>query len=340
MTSNGLRTIVIGFGQIAQGLGEDGRMAKFFTYATHAQVLRDHPGFQWLGVVDPSEEAQKAAREDWNVAHVSGDLSKVARQVEPEVAIIATPPGTRAEIVQQLPSLKAVLVEKPLGYGGEEGRAFVDFCRLKNVHVQANYWRRGDELYQQLAQGGLADRIGRTQAVFATYGNGLFNNGSHLVDFIRMLLGEVDTVQALDHPRPAEGAPLEGDVQAAFALTLTGGAIVTVLPLDFGHYREVGLDIWGEEGRLALYQESLGVFHYPLADNRGLDNEKEIASDKPQVLESTVGNALYRLYDNLAETVDGTAEPWSPGDQAVHTELILESVLNSAEGGCERLHFQ
>ena len=117
MTSNGLRTIVIGFGQIAQGLGEDGRMAKFFTYATHAQVLRDHPGFQWLGVVDPSEEAQKAAREDWNVAHVSGDLSEVARQVEPEVAIIAAPPGARAEIVQQLPSLKAVLVEKPLGPG-------------------------------------------------------------------------------------------------------------------------------------------------------------------------------------------------------------------------------
>lgn len=121
---------------------------------------------------------------------------------------------------------------------------------------------------------------------------------------------------------------------------VTGGAIVTVLPLDFGHYREVGLDIWGEEGRLALYQESLGVFHYPLADNRGLEIEKEIASDKPQVLEPTVASALYRLNDNLAETVDGTAEPWSSGDQAVHTELILESVLNSAESGCERLHFQ
>lgn len=340
MTDTGLRTIVVGFGQIARGLVKDSRMAKFFTYATHAQVLRDHPGFQWLGVVDPSEEAQKAARDDWNIAHVSGDLSEIAREVEPEVAIIAAPPGARAEIVQQLPSLKAVLVEKPLGYGGEEGQAFVDFCRKKNVHVQANYWRRGDELYQQLAEGGLAERIGRPQAAFATYGNGLFNNGSHLVDFIRMLLGEVTTVQALGHTRPAEDAPLEGDVQAAFALTLAGGAIVTVLPLDYGHYREVGLDIWGEKGRLALYQESLGVFHYPLADNRGLENEKEIASDKPQVLESTVGGALYRLYDNLAETVDGTAEPWSSGDQAVHTELILESVLNSAEGGCERLHFQ
>ena len=340
MTDTGLRTIVVGFGEIAQGLCGDARMAKFFTYATHAQVLRDHPGFQWLGVVDPSDDARKAARDDWNIAHVSEDLSEVARVVEPEVAIIATPPGTRAEIVQQLPSLKAVLVEKPLGHGGEEGRAFVDFCRKKNVHVQANYWRRGDELYQQLAQGGLAERIGRPQAAFATYGNGLFNNGSHLVDFIRMLLGEVTTVQALGHPRPAEGAPLESDVQAAFALTLAGGAIVTVLPLDYGHYREVGLDIWGEEGRLALYQESLGVFHYPLADNRGLENEKEISSDNPQVLESTVANALYRLYDNLAETVAGTAEPWSPGDQAVHTELILESVLNSAESGCERLHFQ
>lgn len=146
MTATPLRTIIVGFGQIANGLRHDAKMAEYFSYATHAQVLSDHAAFDWLGAVDPSESAQQAAREDWNIPHVSGDLASVAREVKPEVAIIAAPPGERAEIVQQLPTLKAVLVEKPLGMGGDEGQAFVKFCRKKNVHVQVNFWRRGDEI--------------------------------------------------------------------------------------------------------------------------------------------------------------------------------------------------
>ncbi|MFQ5763792.1 MAG: Gfo/Idh/MocA family protein [Rhodospirillales bacterium] len=340
MTGQGIRTIVVGFGRIADGLRHDARMAKHFTYATHAQVLNDHPAFQWLGVVDPADDARRAAAEDWKVPHVAADLDTVAKEVEPELAVIAAPPGHRSEIVQQLPSLKAVMVEKPLAGGGEEGPAFIGFCRQHNVHVQVNYWRRGDALYRELAEGGLEKMIGRPQAAFATYGNGLHNNGSHLVDFIRMLMGEVATVQTLGDVRLVDGAPLADDVHAPFALRMAGGALVTVQPLDFGHYREVGLDIWGETGRLALYQESLGVFHYPLADNRGLEGEKEIASDKPEVLAPTVGQALYRLYDNLAQVVAGEAEPWSPGDDALQTDLVVGAVLTSAAEGGQRLHFQ
>jgi len=341
MSKGGLRTIVVGFGQIAAGLSSDARMAQHFTYATHAHVLKDHPAFDWLGVVDPSEAAQKRARDEWKVPHVGGDLSAVAERVRPEVAVIAAPPGKgRADTVQQLPDLKAVLVEKPLGVGGREGEAFIDFCRKRGVKVMVNYWRRGDELYRQLAAGGLADRIGKPQAVFATYGNGLFNNGSHLIDFVQMLMGEVATVQALDQPTQLENTPLAEDWRATFALTLTNGAMVMAQPLDFHFYREVGLDIWGEHGRLALYQESLGIFHYPLADNRGLESAMEIASDRPTVLKPTVGRALYNIYDNLADVIAGKAEPWTSGEQALFTEKVLNAVLTSAAEGYGRLHFQ
>ncbi len=341
MSKGGLRTIVIGFGQVAAGLSADAKMAKYFTYATHADVLRDHPDFDWQGVVDPSLSAQARARDEWKVPHVGGELSAVAAKVRPEVAILATPPGRgRADAVQQLPDLKAVLVEKPLGVGGSEGEAFVDFCRKRGVKVMVNFWRRGDELYRQLAGGGLAERIGRPQAAFATYGNGLFNNGGHLVDFVQMLMGPVATVQALDQPTPVENSPLAEDWRAPFALTLASGVMVMVQPLDFDYYREVGLDIWGRQGRLALYQESLGVFHYPLANNRGLENAKEIASDRPEVLQPTVGRALYNIYDNLAQVIAGKAEPFSPGDKAVYTEQVLNAVLASAQEGYSRLHFQ
>jgi len=337
----GLRTIVVGFGRVAGGRRRDGKRAGHFTYANHAQVLAKHPAFDWLGVVDPSEQAQSQARDAWKVPHVGADLSAVAARVRPEVAVIAAPPGkARADTVQQLPDLKAVLVERPLGVGNQQGQAFVDFCRKRGVKVMVNYWRRGDKLYRELAAGGVTDRIGRPQAVFATYGDGLYNNGSQLVDFIQMLLGEVATVQTLDQPMPVESTPLAEDWKAIFALTLTSGATVMVQPLDYTFYREVGLDIWGEHGRLAFYQESLGVVFYPVTDNRSVEDAMEIASDKPQALKPTVGRALFNIYDNLADVIAGKAEPWSPGEQALYTEKVLDAVRASAAEGGSRLHFQ
>jgi predicted dehydrogenase len=337
----GLRTIVVGFGRVAGRRADAAERAGHFSYATHAQVLAEHPAFDWLGVVDPSEPARRQARDEWKVAHVGADVSSVAEKVRPEVAVIAAPPGkARADTVQQLPDLKAVLVERPLGVGGEQGQAFVDFCRKRGVKVMVNYWRRGDRLFRELAAGGVVGRIGKPQAVFATYGNGLYNEGSQLVDFIQMLLGEVATVQTLGQPTPIDGTPLAEDWRAIFALTLASGVTVMVQPLDFRFYREIGLDIWGEHGRLTFHQEGLGVTHYPIADNRSVENEMEVASDRPRVLAPTVGRALFNIYDNLADTIAGRAAPWSSGEQALYTEKVLDAVLASAAEGGSRLHFQ
>ena len=330
MTQRRFRTVVVGFGKIAAGYTGDRRMARYFDCATHAQALANHPDFEWIGVADPSPKARSAA-ESWNVPRVAPDAADLA-DLKPEVAVITTPPGSRPAVLDALPSLRAVFVEKPLSVGDDEGEVFLKRCRERGVAVQVNFWRRGDPLFRELAAGGLRHRVGAPQTAFATYGNGLFNNGGHMVDFVRMLLGEVESAQATGPATEARG-PLKGDVQIPFVLALDSGLRVAVHPVDFSHFREVGLDVWGSGGRLALYQESLGIYHYPRAENRGLENEFEIASDAPAVLEPTVGKALPALYGNLAAALDGDQPLWSSGDSARATERVLDAILRSAERG-------
>ncbi|HAD86510.1 MAG TPA: hypothetical protein DCG48_04035, partial [Rhodospirillaceae bacterium] len=73
----GLRTIIVGFGQVASGLTRDVRMAQYFDYASHAAVLAGHPAFDWQGVVDPNGAAQADARDTWGVPHCGGDLDEI-----------------------------------------------------------------------------------------------------------------------------------------------------------------------------------------------------------------------------------------------------------------------
>jgi len=327
-------TCVVGFGRISSGYADDPVMARHYKYTTHAQVLKDHPRFAWSGVVDPSREAQQVAAAIAGIPNVAANATELPGREQVEVAVLATPPGpARLEALEAFPALRAVIVEKPLGRTLAEGEAFLARCAERKIAVQVNLWRRSDETFRRLAASQLQERIGRLQGGTAFYGNGARNNGVHIVDMIRMLCGEIDAVRAFAAGEGGSHLPIPGDRQIAGALTLATGAHVVMAPLDFRCYREVGVDLWGEIGRLTILQEGLSVTHYPRAANRAMENEHEIAGDQPQTIPSTVGNALWHVYDNLAAALDTGAAVFSPPDSALRSEAAIEALFRSADTG-------
>ncbi len=329
MNTTPLRTAVIGFGRIGAGYADDPVMARHYRYATHAQVLKAHPAFAWEAVVDVSEEARRAARDAWGIRHVFASVGELAKACDPEVVVLATPPERRWECVEALPGLRGILVEKPVGTTPEDARRFEEVCARRSLAVQVNYWRRCDPVFRSLAEGGLVEHIGRVQAATGLYGNGLRNNGSHMIDFVRMLLGEVVVVQALGAERDYRKA-LPDDLHVGFCLRLADGLEVVMEPVDFAHYRENSLDLWGDRGRLAIMQEGLGIHRYPRVENRAMQGEREIASDRPEAIASSVGEALYHVYDNLAEALRNRAPLRSPIRSAIVTERVVAAVARSA----------
>lgn len=332
-----LATCIVGFGKIAAGYAADPVMARHYRYTTHSQVLLAHPRFAWIAVVDPAPAAQAAALRLNNAVETAASASELNKGREAEVLVLATPPGPgRIEVLGAFPKLKAVLVEKPLGRTLDEARVFLDACAARGILVQVSLWRRADPTLRALAAGDLAHRIGRLQTGHAVYGNGLHNNGVHTVDMIRMLCGEIAAVQASGAAASPAGLPIPGDIQMNAALTLASGANVFLSALDFTAYRELGLDLWGTDGRLSIWQEGLVLSHYPRAANRAMSGEREIASDAPQPLPSTVGEALWHLHDDLANALDSGAPLASPGASALISEAVIEEIIQSARTGTRR----
>jgi len=322
-------TVLIGFGMIGAGLADDRKMATYFDYASHAQVLRDHPGFEWQAVVDPAPAAQAAAR-DWGVPVVAADIHELPANLHPKVAVLACGPGPRAAILAALSGIKLAIVEKPVGIDGATAAQLMADCAARKIAVQVNLFRRADATTRALAAGGLVDRIGDVQAIFGVYGNGVHNNAVHMIDLIRLLAGEVVAVQALGPVSPQANAPIANDGNVAFALTLDNGVIAALQPVDFTHYREVGLDIWGTAGRLEVMQEGLVMRAAPRAKHRALDNAFEVATDAAQPLENTYGRALYAMYENAAAHLCHGETLVSPGESALINELIVDAIAASA----------
>ncbi len=329
-----LKTVIVGFGGVARGFADDPLMTKWFPCATHAQALRDRPEFELIGVVDPNADARAAAERDWRVPAVA-DVAAAAKAFDPNVLVLAAPPGARTEALAAFPNVKGVMAEKPLH--GADGEKLVALAAERRIPLQVHFWRRGDPTHREMAAGGLVETVGEPQAVFGLYGNGLANNGSHLIDAARYLLGEPVSVQAMAPAVDCPGAPIAGDRHVPFALGFRGGFAAAMQPLDFRRYREVALDVWGSMGRVAFQQESLAVRTYPVALNRGLTDAFEIDTDKPTELPCRVGESLLALYENLADAIQGGATLWSDGANALRTDRIVATVLKSADEGGRRI---
>ncbi len=328
-----LRTVLIGFGKVGAAFAEDPVMAKYYPYASHAQVLRDHPCFQWEAVVDPSQEALKSASEGWHVPITKGSLEEILTRENIDVAIFATPPDSRLSFIDKLPRVRAILVEKPIARTLEESMAFLQKCKERNILVQVNFWRRADETFRKLADGWLEELIGIPQIVFGIYGNGLLNNGSHMIDFVRMLLGDIEAVQSFGTDSAYPAGPIRGDKNIHFNLYMKKSAVVTMHAVRFEHYRENGLDIWGQRGRLSIMLEGLCIYLFAKDNNRAMEGEWEVSFDKPQPILSTVGYAFYHVYSNLADAVNKGDSLWSSGESALKTFYVIQAILDSVRAG-------
>lgn len=332
-----LETCIAGFGKIAAGYADDPVMAQHYRYTTHSQVLLAHPRFNWTAAIDPAAPARDAALRLNGGIEACATAADLAKGRNAEVLVLATPPGpARAEILAAFPKLRAVVVEKPLGRTLEEARAFLNACAARKILVQVALWRRADPTFRALASGELARRIGALQTGHALYGNGLHNNGVHMVDMIRMLCGEIAAVQAIGPATMPPGLPIPGDIQVDAALTLANGRNIFLSALDFGVYREVSLDLWGRDGRLGIWQEGLVISHFPRTANRAMSGEREVASDAPEALPSTVGEAFWHLYDDLAAALDTGTPLASPGASALRSEAVIDEIVRSAGTGSRR----
>ena len=101
-----------------------------------------------------------------------------------------------ARLALEAPSVRAILCEKPLATDAQEGGELVRRANGTGTIVAVAYVRRyaGNmrNLRRRLEEGSL----GPVRAVSGWYGNGLLHNGSHWLDLLRMLAGEVEWVEA------------------------------------------------------------------------------------------------------------------------------------------------
>lgn len=299
MSSHLYNVLIVGCGDIAGGF--DASRASHLPSLSHAGAYTKHEGFKLFACVDPDHHCCAAFARRWEVenqASTIADLSLSPGLID--VVSICSPTELHHEHLKQVLSLrpKMVFCEKPLALDVSAATEIITVYREHDIDLVVNYSRQWDPCVAELENKVRAGCWGDIRSVVGHYNKGILNNGSHMLELLLRLLGQLELV--------ATGMPVfdfwKSDPTVAVFLTANQGAVPVYLnPSHASDYAYFELEIVFELGVLRMESGGLNWQFRMVEPSKEFLNYQTLTEAKfkkgryMEALESAINNLYNRL---------------------------------------------
>lgn len=179
--------VVIGAGNIAGGYDTPASPQ----ILTHLHAIKSEPRFACAALFDLDTGRAGAMGTVWDVP-VAATLDEVLA-LSFDVAVIAVPDPHHATYLEHMLGHDAglVLCEKPLTQDIAQARDIAARYKAAGKMLMVNYQRRFEESVHELRERLVSGALGKSLSGAVWYSKGIRHNGSHAIDLLRFLFGEV-----------------------------------------------------------------------------------------------------------------------------------------------------
>ena len=320
-----LKVAVIGLGRIGSGYdgGRPGRVPR-----SHVGAILRNPGWELVGVCDPSPESLARFRADWgDAAPAFGSLTRLLSHVTADVFVVATPADTHRRVIARLLDARPRLIfcEKPFCASLGDAVATRALAARRRVPVIVNYHRRWDARFQRLA--GRFRKMGPPAFVQVAYRKGVMNYGSHTVDLLQYFFGSVIRVEAERTDRRLT------DPSISATLTFAGGLKARMSGVDAAQYELMDFDVFYPRSKFRLGLGGLSVELFQPERRRDLPGYVTLPERGTTVARGTV-SGLAEAYREIPRILRGTSRvECATAASAVQVHRVLDAIRRSARRG-------
>lgn len=328
-------------GQIIRwGIIGAGNVAEFKS----GPALMQAPGSTVVAVMRRDAAKARDFAQRHGVPRWYADVDALVADPEVDAVYIASPHHLHlAHVTRAAQAGKAILCEKPVGVSLAEAQAVVDVCREASVSLTVAYYRRHWPLVQEmrrlLADGAIGEVVQARVQLADQYvpdperswltepeqagGGALANAGSHWIDLVRYLLGDVDEVAAACSGHFG-GFATEDTIGVQMRMASEALVSLNVTLCSPASVNE--FDIAGTNGRL---------FAGPLSDGRLM---LQRGAREPEVLHFPRSAAAHMELVTEVVRCLSVGEPSPvPGEEAVAAWRIMAAAYSACN---ERRHVQ
>jgi len=310
---------VIGLGRIGQGydysIGDDSLIV------THASGFTHHRGYDLIAGVDP-DPVQRERFQMKSGRPAYGDVAAMMAVSRPDVCSIGVPTAEHFRVFEELMRVRprAVVCEKPIASRLADAQAMTARAEEQGCALVVNYMRRFEPGVLNLRRAVRAGALGRIVKGIVWYGKGLLHNGSHFVDLLRFLLGEVTDMRVVARGRDWLGQDAEPDVCLRF-----GEVPVYFLASREGTLVINEMTLLGTDG--AVRYTGGGVIELRATCPDPVDPSTLVLAEDAGRIPSDLGRYQWHVLDALYRHLTENAPLNSDGRSATETLAVIEDVL-------------
>jgi predicted dehydrogenase len=324
------RAVIVGCGNIGGGF-DHGRPAGTWPLS-HAGALARHEAFQIVACVDTDEDRRKAFAQRWDIQFNAASLAELAAGLDGvDVVSICSPTALHHKHVMQAIGLspKVIFCEKPLTSDVASSLSVAEACKAHGIALAVNFSRQWDPSWQDLLQQLQDGRWGAIRSIVGHYNKGILNNGSHMMDMLLRLLGDLDVVTTACSTLDFWG----DDPTPAVLLTARGGTVPVYLnPGRAGDFAFFELELVCEKGVVRMRSGGIGWdfrVASPSAEFAGYRTLNESFNVAGRYME-TMAAAIADIHSFLA-----TGAPIrSTGENAVKVQSLCTHIQRIALAQC------
>lgn len=321
----------------------------------HARSVKVNPDAELIAVCDIIPEKAEKLKEEFGAQYAYTDYHDLLARDDIQIVSICTPSGMHADMgMDAARAGKHVMTEKPIDISLEKIDALIQTCREQNVKLACIFQRRTSKLWQLVKRTIDEGKLGKMvlasaylkyfrsqeyydsagwRGTWALDGGGaLMNQGVHMVDILRWIMGPVDTIFGIaDHL--ARNIEVEDTAVASMRFktgalgTLEGTTSVTP---GLNHR----LEFHGANGSILVDGESIARWEVLGEDKdeimKQMDDKIGDSSSDPTAI-SMDGHAL-QIADLIA-AVREDREPMVSGTEARNAVELILAIYQSSRTG-------
>lgn len=323
MAKKKFKAAVIGCGNIGAGIGN---YNKAIQPGTHVGAYRANVKTELSALVENDKTKLAGLSKNFPCVKIFSDAEAMLKEIKPDIVSIATPTALHYGNVILAAKYKcpAVLCEKPISYSLNEAQKMITACKKSGSLLFVNHQRRFDLLLNRWSEKINSGFLGKIYQGNAYYYNGLFNNGTHLVDLLSMFLGDPSWM-SVDYNQATSDFP--NDKNADGIINFNGVNVsLQSLSKNYGYF---GFNLFGEKGMLAVTNLGYEVQYRKKVNNKYFKNYFELSEKIEKEGESR--SFMNAVINNIVSCLEGKALPISSGEDGLKILKILLNLKSSAD---------
>ncbi|GAB3943349.1 Gfo/Idh/MocA family oxidoreductase [Spirosoma harenae] len=274
------------------------------------------------------------------------DYDKLRDNQEVQAIYIVLPNGMHAEYtIRGAQAGKHILCEKPMANTVAECQAMIDACQKANRKLMIAYRIQYEPHHKIVRDMVQKEQFGKVKSIMANNGQNSDNPahwrfkkalagggslpdvGLYCLNTIRYLLGEEPTeVVGYVHSTPNDPRFTEVEEQVNWLMKFPSG-VQTSCATSYGHHDDKNYKVLADTGWIKMD---------PAFPYKGLQLETSQAQGKEdQIIQHKISDTdqFAAELDHFAECIKDNKVPYTPGEEGLQDQKIIEAIYQSAREG-------